>query len=39
MLDTQKKQNKLEEASPLVSIFHFLIYTDCDKEVLGYMLS
>lgn len=39
MLKTKKKQNKLGEASPLVSVFHFLIYIDCDKEVLDYMLS
>lgn len=39
MLDAKKKQNKLEAASSLVSVFHFLIYIDCDKEVLDYMLS
>ncbi|KAJ7402487.1 hypothetical protein BTVI_85842 [Pitangus sulphuratus] len=37
--DTKKKQNKLEEVCPLLSISRFLIYIDCDKEVLDYMLS
>ena len=38
-LDTKKKQNKLEETFPVVSVFHFLIYIDCNKAVLDYMLS
>lgn len=37
--DTKKKQNKLEEAFSLLSVFHSLIYIDCGREVLDYMLS